>query len=141
MWTPALAVITVVALGACRNHFDFGFPPGAGGGPVVPTGSGGQTGTGATPGIADGGAAAGGQNVETPTWAAAPFLFQLKSDWRRAALAWENLGCVYEQALALAEGDGEAQIDSAGGAADTTRALTGRRMAAPRSVRRCMVTP
>ena len=70
----------------------------------------------------------GGENIETPTWAAAPFLFQLKGDWRRAALAWENLGCVYEQALALAEGDGEAQIAALGifvrlGAAPAAAAL------------------
>ena len=52
----------------------------------------------------------GGEEIATPTWAAPPFLFQLKGDWRRAALAWENLGGVYEQARALAAGDAEAQI-------------------------------
>jgi DNA-binding CsgD family transcriptional regulator len=52
----------------------------------------------------------GGEAIATPTWAAPPFLFQLRGDCSRAAAAWENLGCIYEQARALAEGDGEAQI-------------------------------
>ncbi len=52
----------------------------------------------------------GGETIDLPTWAAPPFLWQAKGDWRRAAAAWENLGCVYEQARALADGDTAAQI-------------------------------
>ena len=52
----------------------------------------------------------GSETIEVPTWAAPPFVAQLEGDWRRAASAWETLGCVYEQARALAEGDAEAQI-------------------------------
>jgi DNA-binding CsgD family transcriptional regulator len=52
----------------------------------------------------------GGDEFEVPDWAAPPFQLQLDGDWRRAASAWEALGCVYEQARALAEGDAEAQI-------------------------------
>ncbi len=52
----------------------------------------------------------GGDEVDLPTWAAAPFLWQLKGSWRRAAAAWESLGCVYEQARALAGGDPSGQI-------------------------------
>lgn len=52
----------------------------------------------------------GGEVIDLPTWAAAPFLWQLKGSWRRAAEAWQELGCVYEQARALAGGDPEGQI-------------------------------
>jgi DNA-binding CsgD family transcriptional regulator len=33
-------------------------------------------------------------------------------DWRAAADAWEQLGCPYEQALALLDGDGAAQREA-----------------------------
>ena len=52
----------------------------------------------------------GGDAIDLPTWAAAPFLWQLKGNGRRAAAAWQELGCVYEQARALADGDPEDQI-------------------------------
>jgi ATP/maltotriose-dependent transcriptional regulator MalT len=51
-----------------------------------------------------------GNPVAAPKWSAAPFLLQIKGDWRRAAEAWEHLGCPYEQARALADGDEEAQL-------------------------------
>lgn len=35
----------------------------------------------------------------------APHALQIRGDWRAAADAWEKLGCPYEQALALMEGD------------------------------------
>jgi DNA-binding CsgD family transcriptional regulator len=54
----------------------------------------------------------GGEKIDLPTWAAPAFLWQAKGDWRRAAAAWENLGCVYEQARALADGDTAAQISA-----------------------------
>ena len=45
-----------------------------------------------------------------PEWAAAPFALQIAGDWRGAAAAWEALGCPYEQARALADGDTAAQL-------------------------------
>ena len=36
-----------------------------------------------------------------------PFALQLAGDWRKAASAWEAIGCPYEQAMALADGDDE----------------------------------
>lgn len=38
-----------------------------------------------------------------------PFASELAGRWRDAADAWERLGCPYEQALALSEGDEDAQ--------------------------------
>ena len=43
-----------------------------------------------------------------PEGAAEPFALQIAGDWRRAAASWEELGCPYEAALALADGDDEA---------------------------------
>ncbi len=51
----------------------------------------------------------GGEEVVPPAWSASPFLLQIKGNWRRAASAWEGLGCPYEQARALADGDAAAQ--------------------------------
>jgi predicted ATPase/DNA-binding CsgD family transcriptional regulator len=50
-----------------------------------------------------------GERVEPPDWLAAPFALQIAGDWRASAEAWERLGCPYEQARALADGDGAAQ--------------------------------
>ncbi len=47
---------------------------------------------------------------EAPTWSAVPFMLQVKGDWQKAAQAWKQLGCPYEQARALAEGDVPAQL-------------------------------
>jgi DNA-binding CsgD family transcriptional regulator len=44
-----------------------------------------------------------------PDWVAPPFDRQIAGDWRAAAEAWGQLGCPYEQARALADGDAEAQ--------------------------------
>jgi DNA-binding CsgD family transcriptional regulator len=52
---------------------------------------------------------AGGQPV-VYDWMAKPFAAQLAGDWRQAAAIWEQMGCPYEQARALADGDGKAQI-------------------------------
>jgi DNA-binding CsgD family transcriptional regulator len=43
-----------------------------------------------------------------------PLCYQamLEGDWRTAAAEWERLGCPYERALALAEGDPEAQVQA-----------------------------
>ena len=51
-----------------------------------------------------------GETLTLPEWAAAPFAHQIQGDWRAAAAAWEQLGCPYEHALALAEGDERAQL-------------------------------
>jgi DNA-binding CsgD family transcriptional regulator len=51
-----------------------------------------------------------GEAVAMPSWCAAPFRLQVEGDWRGAAAAWERLGCPYEQARALGDGDAEAQL-------------------------------
>jgi len=50
-----------------------------------------------------------GESVTLPEWTARPYALHLAGDWRGAAAEWERLGCPYEQARALADGDGEAQ--------------------------------
>ncbi|MBV9598095.1 MAG: helix-turn-helix transcriptional regulator [Chloroflexi bacterium] len=44
-----------------------------------------------------------------PDWIARPFALQIAGDWRGAAAAWRALGCPYEEARALADGDHVAQ--------------------------------
>jgi DNA-binding CsgD family transcriptional regulator len=51
----------------------------------------------------------GGGLTEAPEHIAEPYKLQIAGDWRAAAEAWERIGCPYEQALALADGDEEAQ--------------------------------
>jgi ATP/maltotriose-dependent transcriptional regulator MalT len=46
-----------------------------------------------------------GTPVEVPVRVAEPYRLLLAGDWRAAAAAWEELGCVYHRALALARGD------------------------------------
>jgi DNA-binding CsgD family transcriptional regulator len=41
-----------------------------------------------------------------------PFALQIAGDWRGAAEAWERIGCPYEQADALADGDEPAMRDA-----------------------------
>jgi DNA-binding CsgD family transcriptional regulator/tetratricopeptide (TPR) repeat protein len=43
---------------------------------------------------------------------ASPFALEMSGDWRAAADAWEQLGCPYEQALALLDGDETAQREA-----------------------------
>jgi DNA-binding CsgD family transcriptional regulator len=50
-----------------------------------------------------------GDDVALPDWVAKPFALQIAGEWRAAAAEWEQLGCPYEQARALADGDAEAQ--------------------------------
>jgi DNA-binding CsgD family transcriptional regulator len=50
-----------------------------------------------------------GLETALPEEARGPFLTQLRGDWARAADEWTEAGCPYEAALALAEGDSEAQ--------------------------------
>jgi DNA-binding CsgD family transcriptional regulator len=51
-----------------------------------------------------------GDEVATLDWMLQPFVLQVQGDWRGAAAAWAALGCPYEQARALAEGDSQAQL-------------------------------
>lgn len=44
-----------------------------------------------------------------PGQSAEPFALHIAGDWRGAASCWERLGCPYEQARALADGDPSAQ--------------------------------
>jgi DNA-binding CsgD family transcriptional regulator len=50
-----------------------------------------------------------GVEEPVPNVARGPFLAQLHGAWEQAAVEWEVAGCPYEAALALAEGDEEAQ--------------------------------
>jgi DNA-binding CsgD family transcriptional regulator len=50
-----------------------------------------------------------GELSTAPDIAAEPFQLQIQGEWRAAADAWERIGCPYEQARALADGDEEAQ--------------------------------
>ena len=55
-----------------------------------------------------------------PDGAAEPYALQMSGDWRRAAQLWAEIGCPYEAALALAEGEDE---DAVRHARDTLRLL------------------
>jgi DNA-binding CsgD family transcriptional regulator len=44
-----------------------------------------------------------------PVYIAAPYALQIRGNWRAAADAWRRLGCPYEEASALADGDLSAQ--------------------------------
>ena len=47
-----------------------------------------------------------------PAGAAEPFAHQIAGGWRRAATAWRALGCPYETASALADGDPAARLEA-----------------------------
>jgi DNA-binding CsgD family transcriptional regulator len=51
-----------------------------------------------------------GEEVTLPEWTAAPYALQMRGDWQAAAAEWKRMGCPYEQARALADGDNEAKI-------------------------------
>ena len=53
-----------------------------------------------------------GDPERAPTACAEPFALQIGGHWREAAAAWEKIGCPYEQARALAEGDEAAQREA-----------------------------
>ncbi|MDO9498287.1 MAG: helix-turn-helix transcriptional regulator, partial [Nocardioides sp.] len=84
--------------------------------------------------------------IETPPpKAAEPFAAQISGDWATAAAAWERIGCPYERALALVDGDADAAaeglfvLDRLGGrpaAAWARRRLTSRGVTVPRAPRR-----
>ncbi|UUZ71292.1 response regulator transcription factor [Polaromonas sp. P1(28)-8] len=48
----------------------------------------------------------------TPLPCAQPFALQIGGHWREAATAWADVGCPYEQARALSEGDADAQLEA-----------------------------
>ncbi|MBL8093461.1 MAG: AAA family ATPase [Anaerolineales bacterium] len=50
-----------------------------------------------------------GEEAPLPEWTARPYALHLQGDWCSAAEAWAALGCPYEQARALADGDADAQ--------------------------------
>lgn len=54
----------------------------------------------------------GGALTEAPPRTLASHALQMAGDWRAAAHAWKQLGCPYEQALALLDGDEAAQRDA-----------------------------
>jgi DNA-binding CsgD family transcriptional regulator/tetratricopeptide (TPR) repeat protein len=53
-----------------------------------------------------------GETPVLPTWAAQPYALHIQGDWRAAAEAWAALGCPYEKARALADGDVDAQREA-----------------------------
>jgi DNA-binding CsgD family transcriptional regulator len=71
----------------------------------------------------------GGNLSAAPTGISGPHALQISGDWRAAAAMWEQIGCPYDQALALLDGDESAQREAlviferlrAAPAADLTR--------------------
>jgi DNA-binding CsgD family transcriptional regulator/tetratricopeptide (TPR) repeat protein len=51
--------------------------------------------------------------AELPAGIAPPFAFQIAGDWARAAAAWQQLGCPYEEAVALCDSEGEPELRKA----------------------------
>jgi DNA-binding NarL/FixJ family response regulator len=43
---------------------------------------------------------------------AAPFRLQIEGDWAASAAAWTDLGCPYQAAVALSDGDATAQLQA-----------------------------
>lgn len=69
-----------------------------------------------------------------PDGAAEPFRLQMEGDWRRAAELWKEIGCPYEVALALTDGDEPAMLEAVRifdslGAAPATRMVRNRLLA------------
>ncbi len=54
-----------------------------------------------------------GDRADPPPSAAAPYALQVAGDWAAAAAAWDSLGCRYEAARALAEGDDQEALNRA----------------------------
>ena len=50
-----------------------------------------------------------GETITPHAWFAEPYALLLAGNWQGAAAAWEALGCPYEQAVALSQGDSKAQ--------------------------------
>jgi DNA-binding CsgD family transcriptional regulator/tetratricopeptide (TPR) repeat protein len=54
-----------------------------------------------------------GQPVETRAEPLTPFALQVAGDWKRAARAWAGIGCIYEEAVALADSGEEETLRAA----------------------------
>jgi ATP/maltotriose-dependent transcriptional regulator MalT len=54
---------------------------------------------------------AGAKNI-SPDSLRQPFADMIRGEWRTAAQQWEQIGCPFEQAMALAEGDEQAQVQA-----------------------------
>jgi DNA-binding CsgD family transcriptional regulator/tetratricopeptide (TPR) repeat protein len=54
-----------------------------------------------------------GVDVDLPEWAAEPFALQIRGDWQAAADLWQDIGCPYETARALAESSDEGALREA----------------------------
>jgi DNA-binding CsgD family transcriptional regulator len=50
--------------------------------------------------------------AQAPDDIAEPYRLQINGDWRAAADAWSTIGCPYERALALADGDDDARREA-----------------------------
>ena len=66
-----------------------------------------------------------------PDGVAEPFALQMTGDWRGAADRWRTIGCPYEEAMALADGDVDSMVESIGildrlGAAPASRLVRSR---------------
>jgi DNA-binding CsgD family transcriptional regulator len=55
---------------------------------------------------------AGAADDVSDEWCAEPYLLQIDGRWREAAQAWSALGCPYERARALSEGDDAARLEA-----------------------------
>jgi predicted ATPase/DNA-binding CsgD family transcriptional regulator len=53
-----------------------------------------------------------GDTPSLPSGTAVPFACQIEGDWQTAAAEWKRMGCPYEQACALADGDEPAQLQA-----------------------------
>ena len=51
----------------------------------------------------------GAPSLRPPVTSVTPYSLQRSGDWRSAAAAWKEIGCPYEEALALADGDEASQ--------------------------------
>lgn len=51
----------------------------------------------------------GSPSLHPPVTSITPFSLQRSGDWRAAAAAWKEIGCPYEEAIALADGDEASQ--------------------------------
>lgn len=69
---------------------------------------------------------AGGDPPDVPD---GPYTLQMAGDWAGAAAAWSGLGCPYERALALADGDADAQAESLAALKDLGANATAQRVA------------
>jgi len=52
------------------------------------------------------------EEFKPPDWVAEPYARSFAGDWAAAAAVWGRLGCVYERALVLADGDLTAQLSA-----------------------------